>query len=396
MRTVPVRSRCRRPCLGWTHPHDDVGIPRARTRVRTTRHHTEVSPCPPPSPSSRPPRPARPSSARTIERRDVGPNDVQIDIAFAGVCHSDIHQAREEWGKAIFPMVPGHEIAGVVTAGRLRRHQAQGRRPRRRRLLRRLAAASARTASPARSSSASRATCATYNGRQYSGEDDLRRLREADRRRRELRAVASPRASTLDERRAAALRRHHDLLAPEALGCRPRQEGRRRRHGRPRPHGRARSRTPWAPRSPCSARRFQAGGRPKLGADHYYAIERPRDVQEAAQLVRPDHQHGLGRHGHRRLRSALSRLNGTHGLRRRCPRTRSRSAPFSLIGGRRSLAGSNIGGIRETQEMLDFCAEHGIGADDRDDLAPTRSTRPTSASSTSEVRYRFVIDTATI
>jgi uncharacterized zinc-type alcohol dehydrogenase-like protein len=56
-----------------------------------------------------------PFERSTIELRDVGPNDVQIDIAFAGVCHSDIHQAREEWGKAIFPMVPGHEIAGVVT-----------------------------------------------------------------------------------------------------------------------------------------------------------------------------------------------------------------------------------------------------------------------------------------
>ena len=50
----------------------------------------------------------------TVERRDVGPNDVLIDIAYAGICHSDIHQAREEWGRAIFPMVPGHEIAGIV------------------------------------------------------------------------------------------------------------------------------------------------------------------------------------------------------------------------------------------------------------------------------------------
>jgi len=56
-----------------------------------------------------------PFERSTVELRDVGPNDVQIDIAFAGICHSDIHQAREEWGKAIFPMVPGHEIAGVVT-----------------------------------------------------------------------------------------------------------------------------------------------------------------------------------------------------------------------------------------------------------------------------------------
>ena len=67
---------------------------------------------------------------------------------------------------------------------------------------------------------------------------------------------------------------------------------------------------------------------------------------------------------------------------------------FSLIGGRKSFAGSAIGGIRETQEMLDFCAEHGIGAEievisgDEIDTAWERVLN-------SDVRYRFVIDTAT-
>lgn len=51
-----------------------------------------------------------------FERRELGAHDVALNIAYAGICHSDIHQAREEWGPAIFPMVPGHEIAGVVTA----------------------------------------------------------------------------------------------------------------------------------------------------------------------------------------------------------------------------------------------------------------------------------------
>ena len=51
-----------------------------------------------------------------FDRRSVGDHDVALDIAYAGICHSDIHQAREEWGPAIFPMVPGHEIAGKVTA----------------------------------------------------------------------------------------------------------------------------------------------------------------------------------------------------------------------------------------------------------------------------------------
>jgi alcohol dehydrogenase (NADP+) len=50
-----------------------------------------------------------------VSRREVGPDDVAIDIKFAGICHSDIHQAREEWFTSIFPMVPGHEIAGIVT-----------------------------------------------------------------------------------------------------------------------------------------------------------------------------------------------------------------------------------------------------------------------------------------
>jgi uncharacterized zinc-type alcohol dehydrogenase-like protein len=50
-----------------------------------------------------------------IPRRDVGDTDVQIEIAYCGVCHSDIHQARNEWGDSVFPMVPGHEIVGRVT-----------------------------------------------------------------------------------------------------------------------------------------------------------------------------------------------------------------------------------------------------------------------------------------
>jgi uncharacterized zinc-type alcohol dehydrogenase-like protein len=51
-----------------------------------------------------------------FKRRDLLPDDVALDILFSGICHSDIHQAREEWGPAIFPMVPGHEIVGRVTA----------------------------------------------------------------------------------------------------------------------------------------------------------------------------------------------------------------------------------------------------------------------------------------
>jgi uncharacterized zinc-type alcohol dehydrogenase-like protein len=50
----------------------------------------------------------------TIERREPRPHDVLIEILYCGICHSDIHQVRDEWGGGIFPMVPGHEIAGKV------------------------------------------------------------------------------------------------------------------------------------------------------------------------------------------------------------------------------------------------------------------------------------------
>ena len=51
-----------------------------------------------------------------FERRELGSRDVALNVSYAGICHSDIHQAREEWGPSLFPMVPGHEIVGIVTA----------------------------------------------------------------------------------------------------------------------------------------------------------------------------------------------------------------------------------------------------------------------------------------
>ena len=57
-----------------------------------------------------------PLTSFQFDRRTIGSHDVELSISYSGICHSDIHQAREEWGPAIFPMVPGHEIAGVVTS----------------------------------------------------------------------------------------------------------------------------------------------------------------------------------------------------------------------------------------------------------------------------------------
>src|SRR4051795_2742707 len=57
-----------------------------------------------------------PLTETTITRREVGPHDVAFDIHFAGICHSDIHTVKGEWGQANYPLAPGHEIAGIVTA----------------------------------------------------------------------------------------------------------------------------------------------------------------------------------------------------------------------------------------------------------------------------------------
>ena len=58
--------------------------------------------------------PTEPLVPTTITRRDVGPNDVLIEIAYAGVCHSDIHTVRGDWGPITYPQVVGHEVAGTV------------------------------------------------------------------------------------------------------------------------------------------------------------------------------------------------------------------------------------------------------------------------------------------
>ena len=58
--------------------------------------------------------PTTPLAPYDFDRRDVGPHDVQVEILFCGVCHSDLHQAWDEWGGSIYPMVPGHEIVGKV------------------------------------------------------------------------------------------------------------------------------------------------------------------------------------------------------------------------------------------------------------------------------------------
>ena len=99
----------------------------------------------------------------------------------------------------------------------------------------------------------------------------------------------------------------------------------------------------------------------RLGADSLLRHQRSGHVPAARQHVRPDRQHGQRRHRPRRLPVAAA--PGRHHGQRRRPAEALPLHVFTLFSNRRSFAGSGIGSIRETQEMLDFCAEHGIACD---------------------------------
>jgi uncharacterized zinc-type alcohol dehydrogenase-like protein len=332
-----------------------------------------------------------PFERSTIELRDVGPNDVQIDIAFAGVCHSDIHQAREEWGKAIFPMVPGHEIAGVVTqvGSDVTKHQVGDR------VGIGCFVDSCRECENCLAGEqqfCTKGNVPTYNGRQYSGEETYGGYAKqivAD----ENYVLSIPEGIALDEA-APLLCAGITTYSPlKHWGAGPGTKVAVVGMGGLGHMAVKIAHAMGAEVTVISQTLSKQEDGLKLGADHYYASSDPstfKDLRSSFDLIINTISADMDIDAYART----LRLNGTMvfvGL----PENPQSFSAGSLIGGRRSLAGSNIGGIPETQEMLDFCAEHQIGAeietisaDDIDD-AYERVVG-------SKVRYRFVIDTATI
>jgi uncharacterized zinc-type alcohol dehydrogenase-like protein len=332
-----------------------------------------------------------PFERSTIQLRDVGPNDVQIDIAFAGVCHSDIHQAREEWGKAIFPMVPGHEIAGVVTqvGSDVSKHKVGDR------VGIGCFVDSCRECENCLAGEQQfcvKGNVPTYNGRQYSGEETYGGYAKqivAD----ENYVLSIPEGIALDEA-APLLCAGITTYSPlKHWGAGPGKKVAVVGMGGLGHMAVKIAHAMGAEVTVISQTLSKQEDGLKLGADHYYASSDPatfKELRSSFDLIINTISADMDIDAYART----LRLNGTMvfvGL----PENPQSFGAGSLIGGRRSLAGSNIGGIPETQEMLDFCAEHHIGAeietisaDDIDD-AYERVVG-------SKVRYRFVIDTATI
>lgn len=333
-----------------------------------------------------------PLERTTIERRAVREFDVLIDIQFAGICHSDIHQVREGWGEAIFPMVPGHEIAGVVsevgpgvTKYAVGDQVGVG-----------CMVDSCRECDNCKAGLEQYCTgggmTGTYNAVDKDGEPTYGGYAQkivVD----ENYVVRIPDGLSLDVAApllCAGITTYSPLKHWNAgpgkkvaiLGM-----GGLGHMGVKIAHALGAEVTVLSQ----SLRKKDDGL--KLGADHYYATSDEKTFEElrgSFDLILSTVSAPLN------LDAYLSLLK-TDGafVNVGAPEEPVALNLFSVIGGRKTLAGSGIGGIQETQEMLDFCAEHGFGAE-IELISADRINEAYERVLTSDVRYRFVIDTSTI
>ena len=333
----------------------------------------------------------RPLAPTTIERRDVGPNDVLIAIEYAGVCHSDIHTVNGDWGPQPFPVVPGHEIVGVVAGvgADVNRHRVGDR------VGVGCMVDSCGTCANCRNGDEQYCLdgmVPTYAGTDRDGTTtqggySTHVVVDADY------VLAVP--ASLDPASAAPLlcagittyaplrrwaagpgRRvavvglgglgHMAVKIAHALGAEVTVLSQ-------------------------SLKKQEDGLR--LGAAAYHATSDPDTFDVLAgrfDLIINTVSASIDVNAY----LGLLAVDGT------LVNVGAPPAPLpvhvmSLIGGRRSFAGSMIGGIGLTQEMLDFCAEHGIGAE-VEVIAADQVNEAYERVLASDVRYRFVIDTSTI
>jgi alcohol dehydrogenase (NADP+) len=332
-----------------------------------------------------------PFEATTIERRDLGEHDVLIDIKFCGICHSDIHQVKDEWGGSIFPMVPGHEIAGVVAdVGSAVSKLSAGDRVGVGCLVD--SCGECEYCQAGEEQFCVKRAVPTYNGRGYDNAPTFggysQQIVVSDRF-----VVSIP--DKLELQYAAPLlcagittyvplKHWHvgegtklAVIGMGGLGHVAVQI----------------AAAMGAEVTVLSQSLSKQEDGLRLGAKHYYATSDKQtfsDLASSFDLILNTVSANLDVDAYLRL----LRVDGTL-VNVGAPSKPDSFHAFSLIGARRSLAGSAIGGIPDTQEMLDFCAEHDIapmieliGASDVAD-AYDRVER-------SAVRYRFVIDVATI
>ena len=326
-----------------------------------------------------------------FERREVGPQDVQIEILFCGVCHSDLHQIKNEWFPGIFPMVPGHEIVGkIVSAGSHVKNFKTGD----------LAGVgclvdSCRTCDNCKEGLEQyclQGGIPTYNGKGKDGmptyggysnnivvhEDFVLHISE----KLSLPAVAPllcAGITTYSPLRFWKVGKGHKLavLGLGGLGHMAVKFGAS--------FGADVTVLSTSPAKEAEAR--------KLGA-HNFVVTTDAVQTDAVKgsfdfiLDTVSAKHDIG------FYLSLLKTNGIH-ICVGAPSKPYEVPVFSLLGGRKSVAGSGIGGLPETQEMLDYCAEHNI-VSEIEIIDIKNITASYDRMLKADVRYRFVIDMATL
>lgn len=336
------------------------------------------------------PGPKEPFAKTTIERRDLNPEDVRIDIAFAGICHSDIHTGRDEWGEANYPLVPGHEIAGTVSevGSGVQKYQVGDR-----------VGVGCMVSSCGKCEyckAGEEQFCVEGNVGTYGGMLDGKptdggysQQIVVD----ENYVLGIPEGIELDEA-APLLCAGITLYSPlNHWGAGPGKKVAIVGMGGLGHMGVQIAHAMGAEVTVLSQTLSKEEDGKKFGADHYYATKDDETFTELAgtfDLIvnTVSAQIPVEKYlGLLKARGALVSVGA--------PADPLEVPAFGLIGGGKIWAGSMIGGIPETQEMLNFCAEHHIGAQ-IETIGADKITEAWDRVVDSDVRYRFVIDTATM
>ncbi len=335
--------------------------------------------------------PSDPLHPLTIERRELGPRDVHIDVKFCGVCHSDIHTVRGDWGEVVYPMVPGHEIAGIVTAvgDEVTKHSVGDR------------VGVGCQVNSCRECANCRAGreqyCIPGNTQTYNGVD----------------ADGTPTHGgyssdiVVDEHFVLSIPDGLELDQAAPLLCAGITTYSPLNHWNAGPGKQVAviglgglghmavkiANAMGAEVTVLSQTLSKQDDGLRMGATAYYATSDPRTFDELAgrfDLII-------------NTVSAAIDINGLIGILATDGALVNVGAPseplpvgvFGLLMQRRSFAGSANGGIPETQQMLDFCAEHGI-APEIERISADQINEAWERVLRSDVRYRFVIDASTL
>ena len=333
-----------------------------------------------------------PLAASSLDRREPTPNDVQIDILFCGVCHSDLHTVRDEWGGTIYPCVPGHEIVGrVVKVGVDVKDFKEGD----------LAGVgcmvdSCRTCENCRA-----------NLEQFCDNGVVFTYNSKDKHTGGITYGGYSKSIVVDQHFVLRIPEKLDPAAAAPLLCagittyspmRYWKVGKGQTVGIVGLGGLGHMAVKFANAFGAHVVLFttspgKTADAKRLGAHEVVVSKSEEEMKKRAKsfdfiLDTVSAQHDLNAY------LGLLKRDGTLTLVGAPPEPMPLDA-FSLIHRRRQLAGSLIGGIEETQEMLDFCAEHVITCDiemipiDQINEAYERMLK-------SDVKYRFVIDMASL